>query len=424
MAVRLPFGMALVSNSSQGLLRFSIAALQPIPAAMMDPNRTALRRFKMPAETDVQSGTIMAWPTAYSISNEMFAYPASQVQETRQELAEVAKAIAKYQPVEMFVRDPALGEPDRSIPDTNLETAKEMLGHIKNVKLHKTQNVHSLWARDTAPVFVRSLKGPMHNKWGKDDDPGVGFKTKDTSSETVGLLLNYNNWGRKNVPNADAYFAAYAAQTLHKSSYVAPFIAEGGGIEVDGDGTLIACESSILNPNRNPGIDKSTMERYFAEFLGIEKKVWIPGFRGGDITDDHIDALARFSSPRTVILSKAFDTGEDGVLDDYYDAKRILSNTKDAIGRRFRIIEIPEPDPRKALGNDYDSESGPTVSYVNYLVVNGAVIVAKFGDEECDREAARIIGEQYPGRVVEQVTLHQLAMQGGGIHCATMNVPA
>lgn len=417
-------GMALPSKSSLGLLRLSTAALHHIPAATMTLNHTASRRFKMPAETDMQSSTIMAWPTAYSILNETYAYPGCKVHETRQELAEVAKAVAKYQPVKMFVRDPALGEPDRSIPDTNLASAKEMLGNIKNVTLHITRNVHSLWARDTAPVFVQSLKGTIHNRWGKYDDPGVGFKTKDTSSETVGLLLNYNNWGRKNAPNADAYFAAQAAQALNKSSYLEPFIAEGGGIDVDGEGTLIACESSILNPNRNPGIDKSTMERYFAEFLGIEKTIWIPGFRGGDITDDHIDALARFSSPGTVLLSKAFDTGEEGVLDDYYDAKQILSKTKDAKGRRLKIIEIPEPDPRRVLGEDYHLESGPTVSYVNYLVVNGAVIVAKFGDEECDWEAARIIGEQYPGRVVEQVCLHQLAMQGGGIHCATMNVPA
>lgn len=81
--------------------------------------------------------------------------------------------------------------------------------------------------------------------------------------------------------------------------------------------------------------------------------------------------------------------------------------------------QVQEPDPAKVLGEDYFPSSGPSVSYVNYHVVNGAVLIAKFGDEDADREAARIVGEQYPGRKVEQVYLHQLPVQGGGIHCAT-----
>ncbi|KAF2172742.1 hypothetical protein M409DRAFT_16705 [Zasmidium cellare ATCC 36951] len=400
-----------------------MAVLSPLLTAMMALSHSASTQFRAPAESDIQIGTIMSWPTAESTMDDTSPDPNSQVRDTRQEIADIAKAVAKHQAVEMFVRDPELGEPARDIPDTNLETAREMLGSVKNVTLHVTQNVHSLWARDTGPVFVRSLNGTVKNTWGASDDPGLGFERKNTSGEVVGLLLNYNNWGRKTLPNTDSWFAAYASQALNKSSRTAPFIAEGGGIEVDGEGTLLASESSILNPNRNPGVDKPTMERYFAEFLGIEKTIWIPGFRGGDITDDHIDSIARFAAPGTVLLSKAFDNGEDGALDDYYDIKDILSKATDAKGRKLRVIDVPEPDPVKVLGEDYTPELG-TVSYVNYLVVNGAVIVAKFGDDEFDREAARIIGEQHPGRVVEHVRLHQLATQGGGIHCATQQIPA
>ncbi|KAK4501963.1 hypothetical protein PRZ48_007773 [Zasmidium cellare] len=377
----------------------------------------------MPAETDVQTGTIMAWPTAHSVGDEKYPATGSEIRKTRQEVAEIAKAIAKHQPVEIFVRDPKLGEPARGFPDTNLSSAKEMLGRVKNMTLHVTQNVHSLWARDTGPVFVQSLHGPVRNTWGRSDDPGMGFSRKNTASETVGLLLNYNNWGRKLPPNVDAYFAGYTTQTLNKSSRIAPFVAEGGGIEVDGEGTLLATESSLLNPNRNPGIDKTTMERYFAEFLGIEKTIWIPGCRGADITDDHIDSIARFSAPGTVLLSKPFDNGKNGVLDAYHDAKEILSKATDAKGRRLKLIDVPEPDPRKVLGEDYDPQWS-TVSYINYTLVNGAVVLAKFGDERFDEQAKRIVGEQFPGRVVEQVDLRELASQGGGIHCATQQIPA
>lgn len=398
-----------------------MAVLTSALGALMALTPRRLTRFVLTAETEPQAGIIMAWPTEFSIVNETYPCPKCKVRDTRQELAEIAKTIAKYEPVKMFVRDARVGEPGCGNIDTNSQSAQEMLRNVANFTIHLTPNVHSLWARDAGPVFVRSHIGPTENKWESTDDPGVGFDTNSTSSTIVGLLLNYNNWGRKTLSNADSYFAAYAAQALNKPSRNAPFVAEGGGLEVDGDGTLLATDSSILNPNRNPGIDKTTMESYFSEVLGVEKTIWLPGYRGDDITDDHIDSLARFVSPGTVILNKPFDEDD---LGQFNSIKSILSKTTDAKGRTFKIVELTGPDPEIALGADNDPDLGASLSYVNYLVLNGAVIMAKFGDREADEKAKRVVQDVYRERVVEQVYLHEVAMQGGGIHCATQNIPA
>lgn len=132
---------------------------------------------------------------------------------------------------------------------------------------------------------------------------------------------------------------------LIRIAVLAPFIGEGGGIEMDGKGTMLATEASLLNPNRNPGMGKATIERHFAYCFGVRKTIWIPGRRGYDITDDHIDALARFSSrPGVVLLSRPFvpdganavEVGE--IMGGYMEAKEIIERALDAEGRRLTTV--------------------------------------------------------------------------------------
>lgn len=373
--------------------------------------------FFMPAETDAHAGIMMVWPTSASIEEDdadrFGQTPGTDVSETRFEIASIAKTIAKYEPLHLFAESGVDGD-----------AAQDILGNVDNVVIHRTKNVFSLWARDTGPTFVRSAYGPVENSWGKDDNPGINFHLKNTSSETVGLLLNFNQWGRKLPPNVDIYTAASAAQALGTSAVRAPLIAEGGAIEVDGEGTMLVTESSINNPNRNPGISKEIVEQDLHTYLGVEKVIWIPGRRGWDITDDHIDALARFVSPGVVLLGKPFagEPTNKRRMETYAEAKQILSQATNARGRSFTIIDLEEPDPVKALGNDYHPASGPCLAYVNYLLVNDAVIMATFGDEKADAAAREVVQKAFPGRTVEQVKLRQLALQGGGIHCATQQI--
>ncbi|KAI0410778.1 putative peptidyl-arginine deiminase family protein [Xylaria grammica] len=367
-----------------------------------EPITLAEYNFRIPAETDLHAGTIMNWPTKSSILNADWKYASADVNQTWEELADIAAAITKYEPLELFVRDPSVDG------GAAFQSAKKLLGGVENVTIHTTRNVDSLWARDTSPVFVyASRKAEGHNRI-------------ECTEREVGIILNFNQWGKKEEPTVDSYFAGSACETLNKPQVLAPFIAEGGAIETDGEGTLLTTESAILNPNRNPGVDKRTMERYFKEVFGISKTTWLPGRPGGDITDDHIDALARFASPGVVILSRPYTwhlEDHDRILDSYYDMKQKLEGQTDAKGRTIQAVDLPDPNPG-VLG-DISPESGPSVSYANYHVVNGAVIVAAFGDEVTDSRAVKILAQHYPGRVIEQVPLRQLGIQGGGIHCST-----
>ena len=384
----------------------------------MPPIHNSVRpQLFMPAETDSHAGILMVWPTSASIEEDdtdrFGQTPGTDASETRFEIASIAKTIAKYEPLHLFAENDADGD-----------TAQDALGNVDSVIIRRTKNVFSLWARDTGPTFVRSAHGPVENSWGKEDDPGINFSLKNTSSEIVCLLLNFNHWGRKLAPNLDSYTAATTAQALGLSAVRAPLIAEGGAIEVDGEGTMLATESSIINPNRNPGISKEIIEQDLYTYLGVEKVIWIPGRRGWDITDDHIDALARFVTPGVVLLGKPFamEPTNKHRMETYAEARQILSRATDARGRSFTIIKLEEPDPVKALGRDYHPASGPCLGYVNYLLVKGAVIMAAFGDDKADAEAKEVVQKAFPNRNVEQVKLRQLALQSGGIHCATQQI--
>ena len=223
-------------------------------------------------------------PTTSSIITPDWPYFGANVDSTREELANIARTIAKYEPVQLFVRDPKTYTLNG---DSGYESAFRLLGNDQNIHINVTPNADSLWARDNGAVFVRSRNGEqVSNLWGPHDDPGVGFKCESTSSSVVGILLNFNQWGGKLPPSPESYLAATSCQRLKVSSVLAPFVGEGGGIEVDGEGTMLATESSLLNPNRNPGMSKETMEKHFAHVFGVKKTIWIPGNRDRDITDD------------------------------------------------------------------------------------------------------------------------------------------
>lgn len=286
----------------------------------------------------------MNWPTTSSIIGSGWSYEGADVAATRREIANVVRTIAKYEPVKVFVRDPKTYD---DYGDSGYEEAKSLLGNERNVEMHICPHVDSLWTRDTGPVFVRSKDGKsIENDW-TTANAGVDRCCKDhlSSSTVVGAVLSFNQWGRKLLPSPESYLASTICRTLNISSVLAPFIGEGGGIEMDGEGTLIATESSLLNPNRNPGISRERLESYFSWIFGVSKTIWVPGKRGHDITDDHIDALARFSGkPGVVLLSRAFvpaDTSRQKqaeIESTYLSAKKIIENETDASGRHLTTV--------------------------------------------------------------------------------------
>ncbi|KAK7408954.1 hypothetical protein QQX98_008898 [Neonectria punicea] len=256
-----------------------------------------------------------------------------------------------------------------------------------------------LWVRDSGPVFVKNT----------------------SDGETTALSMNFNYWGGKLPRDGDEKVAERIASATNSPLFVAPFQTEGGAIEVDGEGTLLATESSIFNSNRNPGLSKQQLEDHFNLTLGVKKTIWVPGLKDYDLTDYHIDALARFLAPGTVLLGKPPANAHNSVVNAYRQARDVFRQETDSQGRRVQIVEVVEPDLAKVPGRHF----GYTIaSYANYLVVNGGIIVPRFNVGEADDEAVEIFRHHFPIRKIVPVQINTLPKLGGGIHCATQQVIA
>ncbi|MBR1204247.1 MULTISPECIES: agmatine/peptidylarginine deiminase [unclassified Bradyrhizobium] len=301
----------------------------------------------------------------------------------RNNVASVAKAIAVYEPVKMLVRE------------EDYHIAARLCGPSVGLVV---QPLDDVWLRDTGPVFVSNPAGQLG---------AVGF--------------NFNGWGNKPQPYArDARVAEHLAGAAQATFLKADLVLEGGGIEVDGEGTAIITESCVLNPNRNPGVSKDKCEAELSRLLGLDKIIWLPGIAGKEITDGHTDFYARFTSPGVVVAGLEMDPSFD---DDYGVTRehlKMLRASTDARGRRLKVVELPGPTTvRPKYGNEDDFAAG----YINFYVCNGAVIAPEFGDPAADRNACERLRELYPGREIIQLNIDGIAAGGGGIHCTTQQQP-
>ncbi|MFE6051438.1 agmatine deiminase family protein [Kitasatospora sp. NPDC056446] len=380
--------------SRRGLLRFGAAAVPLIAlgaalpatarAATATPAATgATARLRMPAESDRHDRTFMAWPALSSIWG-------SRLRAVRDDIARTAYEISRYEPVVLVARPGQAADaryscgPGASYAITVVEIAND-----------------DLWIRDFGPTFVVA--------------PGA----------VAGVDTNFNGWGKSGTPYYQRYTedAAVAAALLAEygvDRVRAPFTGEGGALETDGRGTLLATVSSLVNPNRNPGMSQDQVEQALRTTLGMDKVIWLAGLAGQDITDDHIDCLARFTAPGRVILDQP-GPGTDRVwIDVYEQARQVLRTATDARGLPLTVVELPGPDRARIRGRGKDFLS----SYTNFYVANGAVFVPQFGDAYADGLAYTILQAEFPGRDVVQLNIDNIASGGGGIHCATQSQPA
>lgn len=294
----------------------------------------------------------------------------------RDDIAGIARAIAQFEPVVLLAR------PEEA------DGARRACGGSAEVL---PVPVDDLWLRDTGPVFVRTEAG------------------------LAGVDVHFNGWGDKQRHADDGAVAQRLLEHYGIPRIPAPLVTEGGALEVDGDGTALATESSIVNDNRNPGLSRQQLEERLRALLGARKVIWFPGERGADITDSHVDGLARFTAPATVLVDKP---DERNSL-PYRQVRAILAEAEDAAGRAPEVVDLPRPDPR-AIGRRGDDFFA---SYINYYVANGSVIAPVFGDRAADDRAAGILREMYPGREVVGVGIDRIAEGGGGVHCATQQQP-
>ena len=332
--------------------------------------------WSAPADHVRHSRTWMAWPAREDIWGRLL--PGA-----RRDVAAIARAIARFEPVAMIAR-----------PGQAHGAAAACGPAVEIVPLVNDD----LWMRDMGPVFLVDGRG------------GV-----------AGLDMNFNGWGNKQAHRNDARIAREVLARLGLPRFTAPFVAEGGALEVDGQGTVLATESSIINPNRNPGQSKAQLTAAICGCLGARTMIWVPGLRGRDITDDHIDGLARFARPGTVVVDQPADPGAgDAWAVSERQALRILRRSADASGRLLRCRTCRESATIPA----HENPSLFVNVYVNWYVCNDAVLIPAFGDRAADAAARSLVTDLYPGREVVQLRIDSLAEGGGGIHCTTQQQPA
>lgn len=332
--------------------------------------------FRMPLESELHARTFMQWPSRAAIYGSRKALEA-----VRSRIALIASTIAKFEPVVM------LAGPDHEA------AVRKRLGAGVDVWPIATED---LWCRDSGPTFVRSAFG-----------------------ELAVADLNFNGWGNKQSHHDDGRIAGRVAEKIGLRTFNNGVAGEGGGVETDGAGTLLAHESCWVIANRNQG-SKAEIEARLLDALGGEKMIWAPGVKGADITDYHIDALARFIEPGRVLIQlprKRMDGDPWSVA--AFETYDILKRAKDASGRALDIVVVAEPEPSRIRSSKTDFVS----SYVNYYVCNGAVISAEFGDDKQDAAAANILRQLYPRREIISLNIDPIGEAGGGIHCATQQQP-
>ncbi|MEM8622458.1 MAG: agmatine deiminase family protein [Pseudomonadota bacterium] len=343
-----------------------------------------MTRHLAPAEEAPHARTWMCWP-AMKRNYQYRGRPAGYYAEVKSTIGRLAAAIARHEPVVMCA------SPDE------LAQARAACGNGVEVVPIPTDD---MWARDSGPVFVVGQDG-----------------------QKAGVILNFNAWGGKWHQPLDALLAGRILDHLGLPAIEAAVVGEGGGIEFDGQGTLLLTESCWVNDNRNAGRTRDEIEAELRRVLGVEQVIWLKGVAGEEETDGHIDGYVRFIRPGLVLMSGA-DTadarwGGDTVWDeDYRDAKERLRNARDAAGRRFEIVELPWATTSRSTDPRFFT------SYANFYVGNGAVYSPQFGDDKADARAEETLKALFPGREVVMLEVDRIYENGGGVHCVTQQEPA
>lgn len=254
------------------------------------------------------------------------------------------------------------------------------------------------WVRDNGPIFVRDL-----------------FNRQLTVAD-----WGFNGWGFDAPYLRDNTVPSGVANQRRLQRYdLNDLILEGGAIEVDGKGVLMATRSSILEPRRNPGWTQQDVESYLTEIFGVTKFIWLDGMNGGleDITDAHIDGFARFGLPDTIVAMNRADLQYWGLSNQDIDR---LHAASDVDGRAYKKVYLPLT--RNNVRTTYGYSIGFKGSYVNFYTSNGHVLMPTYGDPN-DAVAKEILQAAFPGRIVVGIDFRNAYRYGGMIHCVTQQQP-
>ncbi|WP_172382187.1 agmatine/peptidylarginine deiminase [Streptomyces sp. MNP-20] len=335
----------------------------------------------MPPEWAPHDRTWMAWPGP----NTTFQDPAD-LDAARRAWAAVARAVRRFEPVTLVCG------PGQSA------SARALLG--PDVDLVERE-LDDAWMRDIGPTFVR-------------DTATGGLAAVDWV---------FNGWGAQEWASweHDAKIARHVADLAGTPVHASPLVNEGGGIHVDGEGTVLLTETVQLGPERNPGWTREQVEAEVHARLGTTKALWLPRGLTADYpghgfgTLGHVDIVAAFAAPGVVLVHSQRDPAHP----DFEVSKEIaglLRGRTDARGRALEVVEVPAPT---VLADD---EGWVDYSYINHYLCNDGVVLCGFDDPR-DELAAGIFRRLFPRRTVTLVDARTIFAGGGGIHCVTQQQP-
>ncbi|MFM8497690.1 MAG: agmatine/peptidylarginine deiminase [Planctomycetia bacterium] len=334
--------------------------------------------YRLPAEWEPHAATWLAWPHRQATWLGDFSVIPGV-------FAKVARLIARYEPVRVVAKGAVLAK------------AHELLDGVANVEFVDLPTNDS-WMRDTGPVFVvpREL-------------------ARDARSAAV--CWGWNAWGGKYPPwDKDAALSRAIAARLGLAVIDGGLVLEGGGLETDGEGTLLVNHRCIEDPARNPGVSRTQIEEILCDRLGIDCVLWVGGELAGDDTDGHIDQLARFIAPGRVVAARQLDPLDPNHAALEANLER-LRGLVDARGRKLDVIPIDIPSRFAFEGTQLPA------SHLNFYVGNGFVAVPVFL-EATDDAALRALEACFPGRAIEPVVCTELVRGRGALHCITRDEPA
>ncbi|MGQ7298140.1 agmatine deiminase family protein [Quadrisphaera sp. KR29] len=335
----------------------------------------------MPAEWQPHARTWMAFPPPNQTFGEVGG---ADLDRARLAWSRVANTVVQHEPVRMLVRPQDVG------------AARELLD--PRVQLDEV-GLDDAWLRDSGPTFVRGEQGVRAVAW------------------------TFNGWGAQDWAawGQDSRLGRHVAGLAGVPAASSSLVQEGGGLHVDGEGTVLLTDTVQLDPGRNPGWTREQVEAELHAHLGTTAAIWLPRGLTADYgefgTRGHVDIVAAFTRPGAVLVHTQTDPAHP---DHEVSAEvlELLRTATDARGRRLEVTELLAPRAVEVDGELVD------FSYVNHYVANGAVVLCAFDDDERDAAAARVLSRAYPGREVVLVDARDIFAFGGGIHCITQQQPA
>ncbi len=362
---------------------------KPAPGLMGGKTPRALG-YHMPAEWEPHEATWLAWP------HNPEDWP-GKFQSIPWLYAEIVRLLATRERVHLIVEDAAT---ERRV----ISMLERGCANLDAVTFHRWPTDRG-WTRDSGPIFVRNVAGKVaithwrFNGWAKYDDWRLDVKIPGRVTKLLGL-------------------PAWQPELRLGDGPALRVVLEGGSIDVNGAGTLLTTEECLLSDvqQRNPGISREQLERVFHDYLGIDQTIWLGRGIAGDDTHGHVDDIARFAGPATIVATVERDKS-DANHEPLAENLRQLKAARTLDGKQFTVVELPMPRPIV-----FRKQRVPA-SYANFYLANGVVLAPTFHDPN-DRVALNILAAAFPDHEVIGVHCVDLIWGLGALHCMTQQQPA